>query len=142
MKRSKTKFYFDSLLWIFVLHTTGVAIGLFVFPPEYLGIFGLDSYHGRFFQSQAGIFHLVFGVAYLLTLYQWEKAPALIFFVVVAKSIAIVFLVLYYFLFEPAWIILISAFGDGFLGITLLLLYTQLLQEKNCSKRVSKRNHE
>jgi len=69
------------------------------------------------------------GVAYLLALYQWEKAPALIFFAVVAKSIAIVFLVLYYFIFESAWIIIFSAFGDGILGIVLLLLYTQHLKE-------------
>lgn len=129
MKKSGIRTYFNFLLWIFVFHTTGVAIGLFVLPSEYLTYFGLDGYQGRFFQTQAGIFHLVLGVAYLLALYQWEKAHALIFFAVVAKYIAVVFLVLYYFIFEPAWIILFSAFGDGFLGITLLLLYTRLLKE-------------
>jgi len=59
MIKSKTKFYFDSLLLIFVLHTSAVAIGLFLLPPQYLGFFGLEGYQGRFFQSQAGIFHLV-----------------------------------------------------------------------------------
>ena len=141
MIKSKTKFYFDFLLWIFILHTCGVAISLFIFPSEYLTFLGLEGYRGRFFQTQAGLFHLVLGVAYLLALYQWQKAPPLIFFAVIAKSIAIVFLVLYYFFFEPAWIILFSAFGDGLLGIALLLLYTRLIQEKNPrNTRLSDRN--
>ena len=129
MEKSKTEFYFNSILWIFVLHTTGVAIGLFVLPSEYLTYFGLEGYQGRFFQTQAGVFHLVLGLAYLLALFYWEKASVLIFFAVVAKSIAVVFLVVYYLFLEPAWIILFSAVGDGILGMLLLIVYTRLQDE-------------
>ena len=139
MEKSKTKFYFDSLLWLFVLHTTAVAFGLFIIPPDYLNLFGLEGYQGRFFQTQAGIFHLVLGVAYLLTLYHGEKAPVLIFFSVVAKSIAVVFLAIYYLFFESAWIILLSAFQDGLLGMTLLLLYGRLIKEKSKPEKSNKK---
>lgn len=128
METDKIRYYTDILLWLFVLHTSGVAIGLMFLPSEYLNLFGLLDYQGRFFQVQAGVFHLVMGLAYVLTIYYRDSAPSLVFFCVIAKSIAVVFLVTYYFFVEQSCIILISAFGDGFLGLTLLVLYGQYMR--------------
>jgi hypothetical protein len=116
------RYYLRGLLWLFVIHTTTVAIGLFVLPTEYLTYFGLDGYEGRFFQTQAGVFHLVMGVAYLLALFYGQEQKALIYFAIIAKSMAVVFLLIYFSLFEQSWIIIFSAFGDGFLGGMLYFL--------------------
>lgn len=137
MKVEKHRFYLKFLLWIFVLHTTGVAAGLCLLPTAYLVYFGFEGYQGHFFQAQAGIFHLVMGVAYLLALFYGEKSPALIFFAVFAKSMAAVFLMIYYFFFEQYWIFLFSALGDGMLGLSLLLIYTHFVEYKQDSKKLS-----
>lgn len=123
MDAEKYRSYLRGMLWLFVIHTTAVAIGLFILPTKYLIYFGLDGYQGRFFQTQAGVFHLVMGVAYLLALYHGEKQYCLIYFAVIAKSIAAVFLLLYYMFMEPSWILVFSALGDGVLGLMLLFLY-------------------
>ena len=130
MKEETARARLNFLLWIFVLHTLGVAIGLLVLPSEYLIYFGFQNYHGRFFQMQAGVFHLVMAVAYLLALYQGENAPGLIYFAVLAKSIAVFFLAFYYLFVEQIWMILLSALGDGFFGMLLLILYNQFLQSR------------
>ncbi len=130
MKEKTARARLNFLLWIFVLHTLGVAIGLIVLSPEYLIYFGFQNFQCRFFQMQAGIFHLVMAVAYLLALYQGESAPGLIYFAVFAKSIAAVFLAFYYLFVEQIWMILLSALGDGFLGMLLLVLYNQFLQSR------------
>ena len=122
-------FLFKWLLRIFILHTTCVAIGLFVIPSDYLAYFDLEGYHGRFFQIQAGLFHLVMGVAYFLALRHGEKEPWLVFFAVIAKSMALVFLLLYYIFMERSWIIIFSAFGDGAMGLLLLFVFRRLRQD-------------
>ena len=66
MNVEKYHYYLRIILWIFVLHTTGVATGLCLLPTEYLVYFGFEGYQGHFFQTQAGVFHLVMAVAYLL----------------------------------------------------------------------------
>ena len=121
----KTENYIKYLLWLFILHTTGVALSLIFLPTEYLTYFGFEDYQGNFFKVQAGVFHLVMGLGYLLTLHNYKQTPVLIFFCVLAKSMALVFLVFYYFLIESNWIVLASGFGDGAMGLILLILYGQ-----------------
>jgi hypothetical protein len=116
------------LLWLFVIHTTCVAIGLIVLPGNYLIYFGLVGYQGRFFQVQAGVFHLVMGVAYLLAIYHGEKQPGLVYFAVIAKSMAFVFLLFYSIFMERSWIIILSGIGDGVMGLILLIIYRRLKQ--------------
>lgn len=123
MDAEKYRYYLRGILWLFVIHTTAVAVGLFLLPTEYLVCFGLEGYQGRFFQTQAGVFHLIMGVAYLLPLFHGEKQYWLIYFAIIAKSVAVVFLLLYYLLMEPSWIVIFSAFGDGVLGWILYHLY-------------------
>jgi hypothetical protein len=123
--RSKSETYLEFVLWLFILHTTGVALGLILLPTEYLSLFGFENYQGNFFKVQAGVFHLVMGLAYLLALHYYRRIPALVFFSIIAKSMALVFLVIYYFFFENNWIILASGIADGALGLLLLILYSQ-----------------
>jgi len=140
MAYQKYRFYLKFILWIFVLHTIGVSLGLCLLPTRYLTYFGFEGYQGHFFQTQAGIFHLIMAVAYLLALFYGENSPALIFFAVITKSIALVFLMIYYLFFEQNWIIFFSAFGDGIMGILLIIVYTRLIGYKNGRLNLSKSN--
>ena len=126
MDAEKYRLYLRGLLWLFVIHTTAVAIGLIILPTKCLIYFGLEGCQERFFQTQAGVFHLVMGVVYLLALFHGEKQYWLIYFAIIAKSIAVIFLLLYYLLMEPVLTILFSAVGDGVLGLMLLLVYKRL----------------
>jgi hypothetical protein len=51
------------------------------------------------------------------------KSPALINFSILAKSVAAVFLVIYYFFIERDWMIVVSAFGDAIMASVLYLFY-------------------
>ena len=122
------RLFYKGLLWLFVAHTSCVAIGLFVLPGSYLPYFGFEDYQGRFFQMQAGVFHLVMGVAYLLAIYHGEREAWFVYFAVLAKSIAFLFLVIYFVLFEQIWMVIFSACADGGMGLLLLLIYRRLKQ--------------
>ena len=53
-------------LWIVMLHTLAVGIGLIFMPSSWLPFFGLAPYTKNFFQAQGGIFHIVMCIAYSL----------------------------------------------------------------------------
>ena len=109
-------------LWIFALHSFGVALGLILLPSEYLYLFGFEGYSGRFFQMQSGVFHIVMATAYLLAAYNIKKSPILINFAIYVKSIATIFL-LTVFIFSSGWMVLFSAIVDGIFAIVLYFLY-------------------
>jgi len=119
------------LLWIFVVHSTVVALLLIFLPAESLHYFGYSGYQGRFFQVQGGVFHLVMAVAYLIAAVKTEKAGLIIIFIIVAKTMATVFLLSYFFLSEHIWILLPSAAGDGAMAVLLFLFYRRYTKEKN-----------
>ncbi len=119
------------LLWIFVVHSTVVALLLIFLPPDSLRYFGYAGYQGSFFQIQGGVFHLVMAVAYLIAAVKTDKAGLIIIFIIIAKSIATVFLLLYFFLSEHIWVLLPSAAGDGAMAILLFLFYRRYTVDKN-----------
>ena len=116
-------------MWLVALHSFAVFLGLILIPAAQLSRFGLQNYSAGFFQAQGGVFHLVMSVAYLMAVKYLDETPALIYFSVSAKSIAVIFLLVYYFTAESAWIILLSAFGDGLMAMLIYLLYKQFKRE-------------
>lgn len=113
------------LLWLYAIHSTLVALGLVFIPSKYLNIFGLLNYQGSFFQTQAGVFHLVMAVAYAIAAQKADPCCPLIWFIIIAKSMAFVFLLIYYLFFEQAWIIGVSAVGDGLMAFVLYYINNQ-----------------
>ena len=126
MEQNKYHSIYHWLLWLFVIHSFLVAIGLIVIPNEYLLYFGFEDYRGRFFQVQAGVFHLVMMVAYLFALYQGEKISGIVYFVIIAKFLAMIFLLIYFVFIEHVWVILMSGVCDGAMGIMLWFIYHRL----------------
>lgn len=124
----------DKQLKIFLklvaLHSFVVGIGLILLPPVYLEYFGLYGYKSCFFQAQGGVFHLVMCMAYLITARYLDKSPGLIQFVIMAKCMAVIFLVTYYIFIESSWMIIASAFGDGTMALIVYILYVRYLKYK------------
>ncbi len=119
------------LLWLFVIHSTTVAVLLIFLPQSSLDFFGYIGYQGRFFQVQGGIFHLVMAVAYLLAAIKTDKANLIIIFIIIAKTIAAIFLVTYFFMGEHIWVLLPSAIGDGAMAVLLYIFYKNYSMGKN-----------
>ncbi len=111
------------MLWLMALHSFGVALGLIFLPTKLLLLFGFYGYSGRFFQIQAGVFHIVMAAAYLMAAYQIERSPGLIQFSIYAKTIAFIFLLTSFIFFTQGWMILLSALVDGLMALILFLLY-------------------
>lgn len=129
MNKAYYRSLFRGLLWIFVVHTTLVALGLFLLPSQYLPFFGFQGYQGKFFQVQAGVFHLVMGVGYLLAIYHGEKEAWFVYFAVIGKSIAFFFLIIYFLFIEHIWVVIFSALTDAGMGVSLLLIYRRFKQK-------------
>ncbi len=116
-------------MWLVALHSFAVFLGLLLLPAQQLSLFGLENYRASFFQAQGGVFHLVMSVAYIMAAKYIDETPALIYFSISAKSIAVVFLLIYYVTVESAWIISLSAIGDGIMAAIIYLLYIQYKRE-------------
>ena len=85
--------------------------------------FGFQPYTERFFPVQGGVFHIVMAVAYALAARSHGQNNALISFIVAAKLMATVFLLSYFVFVDPIWMLLLSASGDGALGLAILIAY-------------------
>lgn len=107
-------------LWLVAIHSLFTGIFLITGSVEMFKFFGFP-YHGGFFSVQGGVFHLVMVVAYLMTASNLGKNSLLIWFCISAKLMAAAFLILYFFLHEKIWIVLISGIGDLIMGV---LIYT------------------
>jgi hypothetical protein len=127
MKLEKPEVQLKLFLWLIALHSFAVGVGLILFPPAYLEIFGFYNYSYTFFQAQGGVFHIVMCVAYLMASKYMFKSPGLIYFSIIAKSIATVFLLIYFLFVEHSWMIIMSAIGDASMAIILYYLYKKFL---------------
>ena len=107
------------------LHSLAVGLGLIFLPPQYIRLFGFVNNTAGFFQAQGGVFHLVMSVGYFLGAKYLEKSPGLIQFIIMAKSIAFIFLIIYFFFLESNLMLLFSAIGDGLMAAVIYLLYSQ-----------------
>jgi hypothetical protein len=123
MTQSDYKKYLSYFLFLIGIHSIAVGIGLIFMPPSFLNFFGLVDYKESFFQAQGGIFHIVMSVAYVMAGLNLEKSVRLIQFIIAVKFIAFVFLIIYFSLVLSAWLILVSAIGDGIMGLIVLILF-------------------
>ncbi|MCF8296343.1 MAG: hypothetical protein K9J13_02260 [Saprospiraceae bacterium] len=123
MINTNIKNYLRILLWLVALHSFCVGLGLMFMPLSWFEIFGFSIPTVRFFAAQAGVFHIVMSVAYALGAYNLIVNKQLILFSIIAKFIATIFLSIYFFFIESAWMILLSAIGDFLMGIVICWLF-------------------
>jgi hypothetical protein len=107
-----------TLVVLIALHS--VVVGLFLaFATDWgarLG--GFPSPVPLFFPRQGGAFHFVVAAVYLVERFHYRG----VFLLVLAKSIAVVFLVLATVLTDVPWLVPLSAVGDGLMAVAVVLL--------------------
>ena len=65
-------------------------------------------------------------IAYGLAASEDGRNHALLVFIITAKFMAAVFLLIYYAFVASAWVLLLSAVGDGLLGLLILFAYRRV----------------
>ena len=107
-------------LWLVLLitaHTLGVGAMLLFAPAWSCTVFGGWSDLGPlFFPRQSGIFHFVLAFAYLYEYFRYRGVTIM----VVAKSLAVVFLLACTALDGVPWVVPFSAVTDGLMGLTVI----------------------
>ena len=114
------------ILWLVMLHSLAVGIGLIFMPAAWMPFFGFEPYVKNFYQMQGGIFHIVMCVAYSMAAIDYKKYDALVLFSITAKFIAFFFLFLYFLFVDSAWMIIFSAAADGLMGLIILWAYRKV----------------
>lgn len=121
--------YLKILLYLIAIHSFSVACFLILLGEEGIRYFGFDS-GNRFFQVQGGIFHIVMCMAYVLATINLRHNAKLILFIIIAKSIATIYLLMYYFLVTHVITILLSGLADGLMGLAVFLLWNSIPNKK------------
>lgn len=109
------------VLLLIAIHSFCVGVGLVFRPFALMEYFGFVHCSGRFFPTQGGIFHIVMSVGY--TMAALDRYRCLVFFSIVVKVTAMIFLFSYYFAVEQIWLVLASGVADGIMAVLISLSY-------------------
>jgi hypothetical protein len=117
------------------LHSLIIGLAMAFRPMQILKLFGWDYTGLMFFPTQSGVFLALFGIIFLTFI--WYRS--LIWFIVVVKGSAVIFLVSQKFILGPdaPYTILIAAVLDGLMGalvITLLIWRAHINKQKTTSR--------
>jgi len=110
-------------LWLIAIHSFVVGFFLIFLPAYFLPVFGFEPVQNNFFRAQGGIFHFVFTIVYIIAATNLQNSRQLIIISVIAKMIATVFLLTYYFFINNIWTVLFSGIVDFILGAFLFYIY-------------------
>ncbi len=119
----KIRIWLKVLLYLFAIHSLTAGLLLIILPEDSLAYFGFIITN-RFFTTQSGIFHVVMAVCYILAAQKLDSDGILISFIIIAKSIAAIFLLTYYLFIEHILLVIIFGFGDLIMAIVLWIAYT------------------
>ena len=122
------------LLWLLGIHSFFVGVGMILLPASQMTFFGLAVVTEKFFPVQAGVFHFVLALAYILAGKDVDHFQGLVILTILAKFIATIFLFTYYLFIKQAWIILLSGIGDFLMGVLVLLAYWSYKKNRDVSK--------
>lgn len=111
------------VLWAAALHSFAVGLGLILHPAPVLAYFGYAPLSEPFFPTQGGVFHVLMAVGYGMGAVHPDRFLCLVVFAVIVKTAATAFLLTYWSLVSPLWIVLLSAVGDGALAVALWWAY-------------------
>ena len=108
------------LIVLIALHSIAVGIALLVFTDWSTDFGGWGPAEPRFFARQAGVFHIVVALGYLVEYLRYRGVGLL----VLAKSIAVVFLLSASILGDgTTWAVPWSALGDGLMAAAVILVH-------------------
>lgn len=108
------------LIILIAIHSFVVAFFLMFLTRWGAAFGGWGEVSPLFFARQAGVFHIVVGVGYLLDYFRYRS----ITFLLVTKVLAVLFLVSMMMVAEPAtWVIPLSALADGAMALVVYLVH-------------------
>jgi len=129
MKLTKTH---ETILIILVaLHSAIIGV-VFMFAPNWLVRFGgWEGIDPVFFGRQAGAFHLVLAVAYLIEYFNYDGIRIL----VMAKSFALIFLLVCTQVDHLPWAVPVSGAGDGLMALFVWWVHRQVTGAQGAKSR-------
>ena len=117
-------------LWLIAIHSIGFGIALVVLPIPVIEFFGFQL-EEKFFAVQGGIFHIVVSLAYIMAAIDLDNSRKLIILACVAKFMATLFLLSYYFFVSHIFMVIFSGIADFFMGLAILLTYLIFQKQKS-----------
>ena len=105
-------------VWLVVAHSVAVGLGLLLLPDLATRFAGFGPVTPPFFAHQAGVFHLVLALGYLL-----EHRRGTVTLLVTAKTTAFVFLTVSWLAGTPAWAVPLSGLADGAMALVAWWLW-------------------
>ena len=110
-----------TVLCLVALHSFLIGLALITQPVFLMKAagFGPGGYH--FFPAQGGVFHILMAVMYLTGAVDIKKYHYFIVFAIVVKAAATLFLMLYFFVVDYKWIILLSGISDFAMGLMIYM---------------------
>ncbi|MCL5037312.1 MAG: hypothetical protein M1269_09385 [Chloroflexi bacterium] len=110
------------LVILIAIHSFCIGFMLLFIPRQLLTAFGIPCPEMLFFPNQSGIFHVVLAMGYLLALPGKTVNLRCLAFLIIAKTIAVTFLVISgIFVAKDIIIILIGIF-DGLMGLAAYIM--------------------
>jgi len=107
------------LIILIALHSIMVGIMLLGFPEWAVIFAGWQGAEPVFFIRQAGVFHFVLAAGYLVEYFRWRSISLLL----IAKTIAFVFLIGGWLLADVPWSVWFSGLADGAMGLMAFLVH-------------------
>ena len=104
------------LVLLVALHSFGIGTGLLLVPVWALTFGGWVEIPPLFFPRQAGVFHFVLAIGYLLEYRQTRGVRLLL----TAKSLATVFLIGATLLTSVPWLVPFAGVADGMMAVAVL----------------------
>ncbi len=109
------------VLFLIAIHSFLVGVGLIIRPAMLMKLLGFGLCYERFFPTQGGVFHIAMAIGYTMAALKVDKYRCLIHFSIIVKSVAALYLFIYYFIMNSLWIILVSGIGDGLMALVIFL---------------------
>ncbi len=113
------------ILICIAIHSFIVGAALILFPGQWLEFFGFQLVRERFFQTQAGVFHMIMGICYVLPAINYDHFKSLVLFSVIVKLCATLFLLIYFIFFDSIFLVLLSGLGDCAMAVLLIYVYNR-----------------
>ncbi len=113
-------------LYLVAVHSFFVGMGLIFFPSSLMEKFFFSAINEPFFKIQAGVFHIVMVVAYIVAAMDPINNIRFIIFAIITKLIATAFLITYFLLNTSMITVFLSGLGDFIMAIILYLLFNNI----------------
>ncbi len=121
------------VLGLVAVHSIGMGLALITQPVLLMEFVRFSPECERFFPAQGGVFHLLMATVYLMGATHIEKYHHFIVFSIFVKAFATFFLMIYCFVIEFKWVILLSGIADGTMGLMIFLGLQYYLRSKKSS---------